>query len=71
MTRAPRPAWSWTDVAKAAPAGEQRLTIRPDAATYAGLRAMAQAGGVSVNALAASILQEVVEDDAAAHAGGA
>lgn len=70
MTRASRSSWSWKDVAKAASGNETKLTIRVDATTYAGLRNMALGAGVSVNALAASILRDVVEDDAAAHAGG-
>lgn len=68
MTRASGSSWSWKDVAKAAPS--TKLTITVDPATYAGLRTVALAAGVSVNALAAAILKDVVEDDAAAHAGG-
>lgn len=68
MSRA-RASWSWKDVAPDANA-ETRLTVRVDAATFAGLLALARAGSLSVNALAASLLKSVVEEDASAHAQG-
>ncbi|MEW6125076.1 MAG: hypothetical protein AB1698_20925 [Pseudomonadota bacterium] len=67
-----RASWSWKDVAPAAPASGEitKVTVRVDPATYAGLLALARASGVSVNALAASLLKAVVDDDASAHAQG-
>lgn len=70
MMPAPRP-WSWADVPRAARAdAECRLTVRLDDATHAQLLLMARVAGQSVNQVAASILREVIADDAAAHAGG-
>lgn len=70
MMPAPRP-WSWADVPRAARVdADCRLTVRLDDATYGQLLLMARAAGQSINQVAASILREVVADDAAAHAEG-
>ncbi|WP_341990328.1 hypothetical protein [Azorhizobium sp. AG788] len=63
--------WCWADARPAKPSDDNRLTVRLHAKTYGQLQAMARLDGISIHKLAASLLQAVAEDDAAAHAGGA
>ncbi len=61
-----RTTWSWADVQPEEPA-PRRLTVVLDAETHGQLAAIADEAGQTVAAIVASIIRDVVADDAAAH----